>query len=140
MAGSITVTYGATSVVLTQFSGDDLPSSTLGQANLEFSQIGLGYATGPARRQRKIWAIAAFVDATQIVQLNTIFDAWDTARSTALNTATVSITDNLFNQATGNSGIPSTVTNAFFTTPPQYSKVGGSNNQIFLASFGLTEV
>ena len=140
MAGSITVTYGATSVVLTQFSGDDLPSSTLGQANLEFSQIGLGYATGPAKTQRKIWAIAAFVDATQIVQLNTIFEAWDTARSTSLNTATVSVTDNLLNQATGNSSIPSVTTTAFFTTPPQYSKVGGSNNNIFLASFGLTEV
>ena len=140
MAGSITVTYGSTSVVLTQFSGDDLPSSTLGQANLEFSQIGLGYATGPARRQRKIWAIAAFVDASQIVQLNTIFDAWDTARSSSLNASTVSVTDNLLREATGNTSIPTTTTSAFFTTPPQYSKVAGNNNNIFLASFGLTEV
>lgn len=140
MAGSITVTYGSTSVVLTQFSGDDLPSSTLGQANLEFSQIGLGYATGPARRQRKIWAIAAFVDASQIVQLNSIFDAWDAARSTSLNASTVSVTDNLLREATGNTSIPTTTTSAFFTTPPQYSKVAGNNNNIFLASFGLTEV
>lgn len=140
MAGSITVSSGATSVVFTQFSGDDLPSSTLGQANLEFSQIGLGYATGPAKKQRRIWAIAAYVNASQIVQLNTIFEAWDTARSTSLNTATVSITDNLLNQATGNSGIPSVTTDVFFTTPPQYSKVGGSNNETFLVSFGLTEV
>ena len=140
MAGSITVTYGSTSVVLKQFSGEEIPGSTLGQANLEFSQIGLGYATGPAKRQRKIWAIAAFVDSSQIVQLNTIFDAWDNARATNLNAATVSVTDNLLREATNNSSIPTTTTNAFFTTPPQYSKVAGNNNNIFLASFGLTEV
>ena len=140
MAGSITVTYGSTSVVLKQFSGEDIPSSTLGQANLEFSQIGLGYANGPAKRQRKIWAIAAFVDSNQIVQLNTIFDAWDNACASNLNAVTVSVTDNLLREATNNSSIPTTITQAFFTTPPQYSKVAGNNNNIFLASFGLTEV
>ena len=46
MAGSITVSYGSDSVAFTDFSGDDLPSTVLGQANLEFSQIGLGYSTG----------------------------------------------------------------------------------------------
>jgi hypothetical protein len=139
MAGSLTISYGSDSVSFTKFSGDDLPGSVLGQANLEFSQIGLGYATGPARTQRKIWAVATYATSAEIVTLNTIFTAWDTDRSTSLNTAVVNVVDNLLSQATGNSSIPTVTTTAFFTTAPSVSLVGRSN-EIFLLSFGLTEV
>ena len=74
MAGSITIAYGSNSVAFTDFLNEDLPSSTLGQASLNFSQIGLGYSTGPARRQRLIWAIATLATSTQIATLNTIFN------------------------------------------------------------------
>jgi len=139
MAGSLTISYGSDSVSFTKFSGDDLPGSVLGQANLEFSQIGLGYATGPARTQRKIWAVATYATSAEIVTLNTIFTAWDTDRSTSLNTAVVNVVDDLLSQATGNSSIPTVTTTAFFTTAPSVSLVGRSN-EIFLLSFGLTEV
>jgi hypothetical protein len=139
MAGSLTISYGSDTVSFTKFSGDDLPGSVLGQANLEFSQIGLGYATGPARTQRKIWAVATYATSAEIVTLNTIFTAWDTDRSTSLNTAVVNVVDNLLSQATGNSSIPTVTTTAFFTTAPSVSLVGRSN-EIFLLSFGLTEV
>lgn len=139
MAGSLTISYGSDSVSFTKFSGEELPSSVLGQANLEFSQIGLGYATGPARAQRKIWAVATYATPAEIATLNTIFTAWDTARSTSLNTAVVNVVDNLLREKTGNSSIPSVSTTAFFTTAPSVSLIGRSN-EVFLLSFGLTEV
>lgn len=139
MAGSITITYGTDTVSFTEFSGEDLPGSTLGQATLEFSQIGLGYAQGPAKRQRKIWAIATYATSAQVATLNTIFTAWDNARASSLNTAYVTVTDDLLRQKTGNTSIPSVSADAFFTTPPTVSLVGQSN-EYFLLSFGLTEV
>jgi len=139
MAGSITISYGSYSVSFSEFSGEELPSSTLGQATLEFSQVGAGYAQGPARTQRKIWAIATYATSAQIATLNDIFNAWDTARSVSLNIAVVNVTDNLLREATGNSSIPTITTTAFFTTPPSVSLVGRSNER-FLLSFGLTEV
>ena len=138
MAGSITISYGSDSVEFTDFSGEDLPGQVLGQASLEFTQIGLGYSLGPARRQRKIWAIAAFATASQIATLNTIFDAWDLARSTSVNNALVSVVDDLLREKTGNTNIPAVSTTAFFTTPPTVSLVGSSNT-LYLLSFGLTE-
>lgn len=139
MAGSITISYGGNSVAFTDFSGDDLPSSILGQASLEFTQIGLGFAQGPARRQRNIWAIAAYATPAQIATLNTIFTAWDLARASALNTASVDIVDNLLQQKTANSNIPSITTKAFFTSPPAVSLVGNLN-ELYILSFGLTEI
>lgn len=139
MAGSITVSYGSDSVQFTDFSGDDLPGQTLSQASLEFTQTGTSYSQGPARRQRKIWAIAAFVTPAQIATLNTIFEAWDLARSTSVNNAVVNVVDDLLREKTGNTNISSVTTTAFFTTPPSVSLVGASNN-IYLLSFGLTEV
>ena len=138
MAGSITVSYGSNSVEFTDFSGDDLPGQTLGQASLEFTQIGLGYSQGAARRQRKIWAIAAFATPAQIATLNTIFDAWDLARSTSVNNALVNVVDDLLREKTGDTNIPAVSTTAFFTTPPSVSLVGASNS-LYLISFGLTE-
>ena len=138
MAGSITVSYGSNSVEVTDFSGDDLPGQTLGQALLEFTQLGLGYSQGPARRQRKILAIAAFATPAQIASLNTIFDAWDLARSTSVNNALVNVVDDLLREKTGDTNIPAVSTTAFFTTPPTVSLVGSSNN-FYLISFGLTE-
>ena len=138
MAGSITISYGSNSVEFTDFSGDDLPGQTLGQASLEFTQIGLGYSQGPARRQRKIWAIAAFATPAQIATLNSIFDAWDLARSTSVNNALVNVVDDLLREKTGDTNIPAVSTTAFFTTPPTVSLVGASN-KFYIISFGLTE-
>lgn len=139
MAGSITISYEGASVAFTDFSGEELPSSVLGQASLEFSQIGLGYAQGPSRRQRNIWSIATYATPAQIATLNSIFTAWDAARSTSFNTAVVSVVDNLLRETTNNENIPTVTATAFFTTPPAISRVGRTN-EVFLLSFGLTEV
>lgn len=130
-AGDLIITYGATSVTFDQFSGDDLPRAYLGQASLEFSALGTGYGTGPAKRQRRIWSIAAYVTSTQITNLFTIFEAWDTARATGTNTAEVDIQDELLGAVV--------LAKGFFTDPPTISKLGPGNNTLFLVTFALTE-
>ena len=130
-AGDLTINYGATTVVFDQFSGDDLPRAYLGQASLEFSALGTGYGAGPAKRQRRIWSVAAYATTAQVTNLFIIFDAWDTARATGTNTAEVNIQDELFGTLLSAKG--------FFTDPPKISKLGPGNNKIFLLTFALTE-
>lgn len=129
--GDLTIAYSTTSVVFDQFSGDDLPRAYVSQASLDFSILGAGYSSGPARRQRKIWTVAAYATTTQCSTLLNIFNAWDNARATGSNLAEVDITDELFG---------STVTaKGFFTDPPVITKVSGGNNRLFLITFALTE-
>lgn len=130
-AGDLSVNYGATTVTFDQFSGDDLPRAYLGQASLEFSALGAGYGTGPAKKQRRIWSIAAYATTAQVTNLFVIFEAWDTARATGTNTAEVNIQDELFGATVTAKG--------FFTDPPKISKLGSGNNKLFLVTFALTE-
>lgn len=127
----IRVAFGSEYIDFSHFADDQLPLSTLGQADLEFTQIGLGYASGPARKQRKLWNISAYVSKAEWLQLQVVFNQWDQSRSTGLNTAVVDVTDNL---------IGTYSTKAFFTDPPTLTKVDPGNNYIFIATFGLTEV
>lgn len=129
--GDLTIAYNSSSVVFNQFSGEDLPRAYVGQASLEFSQQGVGYSNGPARRQRKIWTVAAYATQQQCEDTLAIFDAWDTERSLGTNTAEITVTDELFG---------STITaTGFFTTPPTIQKLGSGNDTLFLLTFGLTE-
>ena len=130
-AGEFTVTYDSTTVTFNKFSGDDLPRAYLGQASLEFSALGAGYATGPSRRQRKLWSIAAFATKQQALDILTLFEAWDTDRATGINSAEVAVQDEL---------LGSTVTaNGFFTDPPVITKLSPGNNVMFLVTFAITE-
>lgn len=127
----IRVSYGGQFVDFSHFADDQLPLSVLGQASLEFTQLGLGYATGPARKQRKIWSVSAYVSKQEWLALQSLFNAWDAARATGSNTSVVTITDNL---------IGSYTTQGFFTDNPTLTKVDPGNNFLFIANFVLTEV
>lgn len=129
--GDFSVTYDGTSVTFNQFSGEELPRTYLGQASLEFSAQGAGYSNGPARRQRKVWSVAAYATRQQCEDMFALFEAWDQERSTGLNTAEVDVQDELFGATVTAKG--------FFTTPPTVSKLGSGNDTLFLLSFGLTE-
>lgn len=129
--GDFTITYGSTTVTFDEFSGEELPRSILGQASLEFSQVGAGYATGPAKRQRRIWTIAAYASHQQCVDTLAIFDAWDAVRATGANTAEVDIQDELFGSTV--------LAKGFFSTPPSISLLGAGNQSTYLLTFGLTE-
>lgn len=129
--GEFTVTYDGSSVTFDKFSGDDLPRAYLGQASLEFSALGAGYATGPSKRQRRIWSIATYATKQQCLDLLSIFEGWDTERATGVNTAEVDIQDELFGSTVSAKG--------FFTDPPVVSKLSSGNNTLFLLTFALTE-
>lgn len=130
-AGDLTVSYSTYTVVLNLFSDDSLPRSILGQASLEFSALGAGIAEGPPVAQKKIWSVAAYATYTQCQNMLDLFYAWDAVRALGTNSAQVSISDETFG---------STITaTAFFTTPPEITRVGTSD-EYYLLSFGLTEV
>lgn len=127
----IRVGYGDDFIDFSHFADEQLPASTLVQANLEFTQLGLGYASGPARTQRKLWNISAFVSKEEWLQLQVVYNAWDAKRATGVNTAVVDITDGLIGTYT---------TKGFFTEAPTLTKVDPGNNYIFITTFALTEV
>lgn len=129
--GDLTVAYSSYTVIINQFSNDSLPRSILGQASLDFSLSGAGIAEGPPVAQKKIWSVAAYATYTQCQNMLDLFYAWDAVRALGTNSAQVSITDETFGSTITASG--------FFTTPPEITKVGTSD-QYYLLSFGLTEV
>jgi hypothetical protein len=130
--GVLTVSYGSSSVEFSEFSDTQLPSSYMAQASLEFSQIGAAYASGPARKQRKMWSVSSYVSRSKWASLEALYEEWDSKRAEGDNLAYVNITDELL-------GNPKTY-NAFFTEPPSLSKLAPSNNTIFLATFVLVEI
>lgn len=130
-AKSIQILYSSYSVSFTEFSEDSLPRSILSQATLEFSGLGAPYSSGVAKRQRRIWSVAAYGEISQWNALMNIFEAWDNDRVTGSNVAEVTIIDSLL-------GTPITAY-GFFTSAPTIAKVAPGNNRIFLIAFGLTE-
>lgn len=131
-AGSLTVSAYGSSVTLTRFTDTEFPRSFMSQATLEFSQIGTAYASGPARRQRRMWSVSAFVTATQWNNLESVYGAWDERRAEGDNLAVVTVNDTLIGS--------SQTYQAFFTEPPSLTKLAGGNNTDFAASFVLVEV
>lgn len=129
--GDLTVVYSTYTVTLNEFSDESLPRSIVGQASLEFSALGAGIAQGPPKAQKKIWSVAAYATYAQCQNMLDLFYAWDAVRALGTNSAVVSISDETFG---------TTITaSAFFTTPPEITRVGTSN-EYYLLSFGLTEV
>lgn len=128
----VRISYSSTTLDFTHFASEELPVSTLQQADLEFSQIGVGYASGPVKRQRKVWTISAYVDKTQWNTLQSIYSSWDNARASGSNLATVSVVDTILGQSFSST--------AFFTSAPTLTKVAPGNNFIFITDFVLTEV
>jgi hypothetical protein len=129
--GDLTVAYSTYTVILNEFSDESLPRSIVGQASLEFSALGAGIAQGPPKAQKKIWSVAAYATYTQCQNMLDLFYAWDAVRALGTNSAVVTISDETFGTTVTASG--------FFTTPPEITRVGTSN-EYYLLSFGLTEV
>lgn len=128
---NLQIGYNGTFVAFTDFADEDLPRSILQQATLEFSGLGAAYSSGTAKKQRRIWAVAAYGTISQWNTLMQIFGAWDQARVSGSNIAEVIVVDNLLGSAINTLG--------FFTTAPSISKLAPGNNSIYLISFGITE-
>lgn len=131
-AGLISLTYGSTTVSFSNFTDTEFPRSYMAQANLEFSQIGTAYASGPARRQRQMWSMSVFVNLSEWQALETLFILWDSQRATGNNLAVVILGDSLTGSVKNH--------RVFFTEPPALSKISSGNNKTFIATFVLVEV
>lgn len=114
--------------IIDKFLDDALPRSYSETANFSFSVSGSAILTGPAQRQRHIWAITTPMDLAIAEAFDEMYKDWDEDRSSGLAVA-LGLIDSTFGDAI--------TTNAIFTTAPTYARFGPAYR---LVSFGLTEV
>jgi hypothetical protein len=115
-------------LLFSQFTGEDLPRSYVGNASFSTSANGTTVLGGPAYRQKYIWGISAFVTPSEALTLDAMYRAWDLDRSTGAGVA-CGVTDELFGA--------SLTTSAVFSTPPSYVRLSPST---WTVDFGLSEV
>jgi hypothetical protein len=132
MNTGIKIQYEAQIVEFTNFTDTEFPRSYMAQASLEFSQLGTAYASGPARRQRKMWSISAIVEREEVSILTSLYEQWDTKRATGNNLATVKLTDYLLSLV----GVEYKV---FITEPPAITKLGAGSNNHFVVTMVMVE-
>jgi len=132
MNTGIKIQYGTNIVGFENFTDTQFPRSYMAQANLEFSQLGTAYASGPARKQRKMWSISSIIKRSEVSTLMSLYEAWDAKRAEGDNLATVKLTDYLLS--------PTGVTHkVFITEPPAITKLGAGNNNFFVATMVMVE-
>ena len=135
MAATIALSYTAQQGALTvynieikEFTGQDLPRSYVGNANITSSANGSAIITGPSYRQKVIWAVSTIIEKSLAVEIDSLYKAWDLDRSTGMSAA-VGIVDGTFGTEID--------TNAVFSTPPSFVLLSPRFTQV---DFGLTEV
>jgi hypothetical protein len=116
------------SFVFDNFGDNAMPRNYQAGASFSQSVNGTTILDGPAYRQKYIWVISSLVDRTEAVQIDEMFQAWDTDRASGLPVA-CGVTDETFG--------PTVTTSAVFSTPPTYVRMGP---KFVMVSFGLTEV
>ncbi len=116
------------SFVFDNFGDNALPRNYQSEATFSQSANGTTILDGPSYRQKYIWAFSSIIPTAQAVQVDAMFQAWDTDRSAGLPVA-CGITDETFGAVV--------TTNVVFSTPPTYVRMGP---QFTMVAFGLTEV
>ena len=116
------------SFVFSNFGDSALPRSYQSEASFSQSANGTTILDGPAYRQKYIWVFSSIIPTSEAVQLDAMFQAWDTDRSNGLPVA-CGVTDETFGSTV--------TTSAVFSTPPTYVRMGP---QFTMVAFGLTEV
>lgn len=114
--------------VFSEFSGADLPRTYQSSVTFNSSSNGAAIVSGPAFRQKYLWAISSPLTAAEAADFDAMFRAWDTDRSNGLSAA-VGIIDQTFGDEVNSSAV--------FSTAPTYTKMGPN---YFMVAFGLTEV
>jgi len=132
MNTGIKIEYATYEIEFENFTDTNFPRSYMAQASLEFSQLGTAYASGPARKQRKMWSISSIINRSQISDLSSLYEAWDTKRAEGSNLATVKLTDYLLSES-------GSVHQVFITEPPSLTKLGAGNNNDFVVVLVLVE-
>lgn len=150
-ADNIRLTYSsnagvAYSIYFDRFLDEEIPRTTLGQAEVNYAVLGAKYATGPAVTQPNIWTInsalrnqvtnRAYKDLAQYNEVQLIkelYAAWDTDRANGL-AAKCTIEDQILGFGITYSA------ETWFTEPPTYTLIGGYGSGLIQVVFGLTEV
>lgn len=101
-----------------------------GSASFARGASGSQIMGGPTYRQKYIWGIACKCTKAEALTLDSIFQAWDTARGNGV-ASVVYVSDQTFGTTV--------VAEAVFSTPPVYTRLSNGGN-IYSVSFGLTEV
>jgi hypothetical protein len=131
--GSIDIAYSTHSFSFTKFNSTELPQQRVEQASLNYSALGVGYMTGPAISQKKMWAIDAIIESSERDTLEALYAAWDARRATGANDAIVTLVDGLLSSS-------STSYNCAITSPPSYSTKGKGRTRYLNVSMALMEL
>lgn len=116
------------SFVFTNFGETDMPRSYQSTASFTLSANGTSILGGPAYRQKYQWVLSSIVEKEEALQIDALFQSWDTDRAQGLPAA-CGVTDQTFGAEVS--------TSAVFVTPPSYNRL---SPRLTLVSFGLEEV
>ncbi len=114
--------------VFTNFGGTDMPRTYQSTSSFTLSANGTSILGGPAYRQKYQWVLSSIVGKNEAIQIDALFQAWDTDRAQGLPAA-CGIIDQTFGAEVS--------TSAVFVTPPSYNRL---SPRLTLVSFGLEEV
>ena len=115
-------------ILVDTFTGAEVARTYDASTFYERGVSGTQVIQGRAGRQKFIWAISAVVSDAEAEAIDDLFKAWDLDRSSGIAAACGITDDTLFASVT---------TNAIFSTPPSYIRMGPHHYSV---AFGLTEV
>ena len=110
---TITLAYDTNTLVLSEFTSPQIIRQRIGVAGVEYSQYGNRVGIGNAYTARYQFVVSALLTTTERDTLESLFDAWDTARAGGA-AAEVTVTDDTFGTQV--------VQGCWFIEPPVYSK------------------
>lgn len=116
------------SFVFDNFGDNALPRTYQSTASFSTSANGTSIISGPAYRQKYIWAFSSIITKEEAAQFDAMFQAWDSDRAAGLPAA-LGVTDETFGATVS--------TSAIVSTPPSYVRMGP---RLTMVAFALTEV
>lgn len=124
----IAISYSTYSVTFDKFLDENVPRTYLEEGTLDYSLAGTTILGGPSRVSKRIWAISGILSTADAQELDAMYLAWLTAKSSGA-AAVVALTDDIFT--------PTNISaNALFSTAPTYTVFAPT---LWIASLGLTE-
>lgn len=134
MAIGITLTYGTEAVRLERFSGSGTQRTYVDSATLNFGATGSAVQSGFTRSVRRLWTVSTLATKEQTFALQTLYEAWDTARATGA-AATVQLRDEV---TVADPAAP--LIRATVFSDPLVVELLGNGSPLYRVSFGLSEV
>lgn len=114
--------------VFKEFIGGDLPRTYSATASFSYAANGSSLITGPASRQKRVWAVSSKLTLSEASDFMAMFEAWDQDRGSGLPAA-LGLVDTTFGATV--------TTSVVVSTPPTFSKMGP---QYMVLNVGLMEV